>query len=76
MPELGGSRARQLAKLANGNIPCHGHCARFMNGGWLGGRNLYSCFYEFESSPVQEFKLFQEFHEICEFWALQSLLGD
>jgi len=31
--ELGGSTARQIAKLASRNIPYHKHHAQFMNGG-------------------------------------------
>ena len=37
---MGGSRARQMATLASGNIPHHGHRARFRSVGWPGGRNL------------------------------------
>jgi len=29
---------------------------------------LLSCFHEFQSSVVQDFKLFLEFSEICNFW--------
>jgi len=43
---LGGSRARQIAKLVNGNIPYHGRHAQFMNGGWPGrGEN---CLFSWE----------------------------
>ena len=37
--ELGGSTARQIAKLAKGNIPYHGRHAQFMNGGSPGRRS-------------------------------------
>jgi len=37
---MGGSIARQRAKLANGNIPYHRHHADFMNAGWPGHRKL------------------------------------
>jgi len=39
--ELGGSTARQGARLANGNIPYHKHHAQLMSGRWLGCRNLF-----------------------------------
>jgi len=73
MQELGGSTDRQTAELANGNIPYHGCHAHFMNGVGLGGQEAVSflVFWQFESSLVQEFELFQEFifwgefHEIC-----------
>ena len=38
--EMGGSIARQITKLANGNTPYHERHAQFMNGGWLRARNL------------------------------------
>jgi len=60
MQELAGSTARETAKLANRNIPCHGRHAQFINEGWPGGRNPLS--QEFQlSSLVQEFKLYCEF---------------
>jgi len=88
--ELGGSTARETAKLANGNIPHHRRPAQFMNGDWLGDRNLFVVVFppllsEFKFSLVQELELFQEFSllgefcEICnihEFQVLQPLLGD
>ena len=37
MQKLGQSIARQLAKLANGDIPYHRSHDQYMNGGWLGG---------------------------------------
>jgi len=57
---MGGSTARQIVKLASGNIPCHGRHAQLMKGGWLGGGSylFLSHFHEFECSLVQEFKLF------------------
>jgi len=79
--QLGRSWARaqpgSKTQLASGNIPYHGRHAQFMSGGWLGGRNsllilfFESLVWEFKSSLVQEFGLFQEFHkirEIREFW--------
>jgi len=54
--------ARQTDRLANGNIPYHGCHAQFRNGGWPGAGSSYH-FREFESSLVQEFKLFLEFHK-------------
>jgi len=42
--ELGGSTANQTAELANGNIPQHRRHARFMNEGWLGGRERLALF--------------------------------
>jgi len=47
------------AELVGGNIPYPGHHAQFMNGGWLGGRNLPPPSSPF---PFCEFKpcLFQE----------------
>jgi len=39
MGELGGSIAREIAKLANGNIPYCGRHAQFIEGGWPGGKN-------------------------------------
>ena len=48
MQEVGGSLARQIAKLDNGNIPYHKHHAQFMNGGWPGGESYWlSLFHEF-----------------------------
>ena len=41
MQGLGGSTARQIAKVANGNIPYHRHHTQFMNRGWRGGRNAF-----------------------------------
>ena len=86
MQELGGSTARQIAKLVNGNVPYHRCHAQFRNGGWPGGGIIfYSLFCEFKSSLVWEFDLFLEFsvfwefceiHDIWEFWVPQSLLGD
>ena len=71
MQELGESTARQPAKLANGNIPYHGHHVQSRNGGWPGSERLSALliFHEFESSLVQEFKLFHKFSEIrdCRF---------
>jgi len=29
-------------KLANGNIPCHGHLVQFINEGWRGAGTLFS----------------------------------
>jgi len=63
--ELGGSTVRQTAKLANGNIAYHRHHAQFINGGWPGGRK-HSALLFFKSSLDREYKLFQEFCEICE----------
>ena len=40
MQELGGSTARQLAKLASGNIQYHRHYAQFMYRSSPAGRNL------------------------------------
>ena len=40
MQELGGSIARQIAKLASGNIPYH---AQGIYGGWPGDRNPVFC---------------------------------
>jgi len=34
-----GGTARQRPKLGNGNVPYHGPCAPFRNGGWMGGRD-------------------------------------
>ena len=34
--------ARQIAKLADVNIPYHGRHAHFMNGGWPGGQEPLS----------------------------------
>ena len=42
MQKLGWSIARQTTKLANGSIPYHESHAQFMNGVWLGGRNLFA----------------------------------
>jgi len=41
--ELGGSTARQIAKLANRNIPYHRHHAQFTKAGWPGDRDLLFC---------------------------------
>jgi len=35
-----GAQPGSQPKLANGNVPYHGHHAQFTNGGWLGGRSL------------------------------------
>ena len=58
---MGGSTARQRAKLGSGNIPHHGHHAQFMHGGLARGSKLsvLLSFWEFESSLGQELKLFQ-----------------
>ena len=40
MQDLGGSIARQIAKLANRNIPYRGCHVQSMNEGWPRGRNL------------------------------------
>jgi len=58
--ELGGSTARQLAKLANGNTPYHRHHAQFMNGGWPERVSYWlSYVWEFQSCPGWEFKIFR-----------------
>jgi len=62
--ELGSSIRRQLAKLANGNIPYHKHHAAFRNGGWQGGRRLLAFLVFWELELLQEG--FREFCEICE----------
>jgi len=68
------SRARQIVKLANGNIPYHGSHAEFIDRGWPGGEESgFSVFCEFESSLVWEFELFWECND---FGVLQSLLRD
>jgi len=84
--ELGGSTARNIAKVASGNTPSHRLHAQFINGGWLGVRN--PLFQQFQLSfLVREFELFQEFHLFQEFvkfkkstnykfQVLRSLLGD
>jgi len=48
-----------------------------MNGGWPGGRNLcfLSCFWEFESSLVQEFKFLLEFSDIQHFQGSMIVAG-
>jgi len=66
--ELGGSTARQPAKLANRNIPYHRRRAQFVDGGWPGrvvgsGISAFQLFWEFKSSLVREFELCWEFHE-------------
>jgi len=48
--ELGGSTARQIAKLANGNIPYHRCRAQFLNGvgGGVGQESIdFSVYWEF-----------------------------
>jgi len=37
-----GAQPGSQPKLANGNIPYHGHHAQFINGSWLRGRKLFS----------------------------------
>jgi len=58
--ELGKSIARQIAKLANGNIPYNKSRDQVMKG--VGQRKnvnrLLIFFWELESFPGQEFKLF------------------
>ena len=81
MQELGGSTARQISKLADGSIPYHGSHARFINGGWLGGRNLLFSFtwiWIVSSQRFQKCSPFQEFcniHKIHKFSVPQLLLG-
>jgi len=60
---LGGSIARQIAKLANRNIPYHECHAQFMNVGWLGGRKI-KCTLIQEFELIREFAFFWEFCEI------------
>ena len=50
MQELGGSTARQRARLASGNVPYHGHLALFVNGGWLGEQESFFFFPAFHFS--------------------------
>ena len=75
MQELGGSTGRQTAKLANGNILYHTCHAQIKNGGWLGARKVlaFLVFWEFESSLVQEFKLFWEFGVLGEFCEIRKI---
>jgi len=44
MQELGGSIARKIAKLADGNVPYHRCHVQFTHGCWLGDRKLSSLF--------------------------------
>jgi len=46
------SIARQLAKLAYGNIPYHRQHAQFMNGGWPGSRELYALLDAVSPNPL------------------------
>jgi len=51
--ELGGSIARQIAKLASGNIPYHGRHAHFVSGGvgcW--SRKLSALLVSVSSNPL------------------------
>jgi len=50
--ELGGSIARQIAKLADRNIPHHRCHAQFMNGSLLGGRRLLALLTSVSSNPL------------------------
>jgi len=50
--ELGGSRARQSAKLASGNILYHGCPAPFMNGHWPGDRKLSALLVSMNLNPL------------------------
>ena len=80
MQELGGSMARQTARLASGNVLYHGCHAQFRNGGWSGRRN--TLFHEFQLSPLFfsfpgvrsfcEFKLLRKFH-LSFLWVWQVL---
>jgi len=70
----GGAQPGSQPKLTSGNIPYHGHHAKFIKGGWPGGRNLFS------GSSVQrsffcEFELIQELCKICEFHDCCSGIG-
>jgi len=60
-----GAEPGSQPKLASRNISYHGHHARFMNGGWIGGRKSF-----FFSPPFPqifcEFGLFLEVHKIRE----------
>jgi len=44
--------ARQIAKLAKGNIPYHGLHPQCMNGGWPGGRELFFFLISVNSDPL------------------------
>ena len=62
--QLGGSTARQIAKMASGNIPYHGHHAQFRNRGWPGGRKLWALlvFQEFRGFFCITFVKFSNSH--------------
>jgi len=62
-----GAQPGSQPKLASGNIPYHRRHAQFINGAWweaggggVGAGICSSLVWEFESSLVQEFKLFGE----------------
>jgi len=66
--ELGGSTAKQTARLDNENIPYHKCHTQFINGGVEGEKAIsFLVFWEFESSVVRKFKLFEEFRLFEEF---------
>ena len=52
MQELRGSTTRQLAKLADGNIPYHRHHAQFTNGSWPGAGRLSALLVPVSSNPI------------------------
>jgi len=52
MQELGGSLARQIAKLANAIFPYHRCYAEFMNGGWPGDRKLFALLFSMSLDPL------------------------
>jgi len=72
--ELGGRTARQIAKLANGNIPYLRRRAQFINGDWPKGQESFlSHLCEFKSSLFQEFKFFQKFSLFLEFCEIHKI---
>jgi len=66
--ELGGSTARQPAKLASGDIPYRGRHAQFRNG--LDGGQEFELFCEFD-----KFCDAREFSKICDIYELQESCG-
>jgi len=59
--ELGGSIARQVDKLANGNIPYHKRHAQFMNVVGRGGRKLSAFWFSKRLNFSGSSALFQNF---------------
>jgi len=47
-----GAQPGSWPRLADGNIPYHGHHAQFMNGGWSGRRKLSAFLFSMSSNPL------------------------